>query len=255
MKNLIRDTISRPVFQPLWSQLLKLCHAGMNCGGGQSVEASGEIPALDFVLRTADPSHPFVLFDVGANDGGYLQMALSRTKRDIRVHSFEPQASSVNALRSRFATDPRIHIHHTALGSEVGSVELFIGQGESVSSLHLSETSATGISETVHITTVDLVCAQEKIEHIDFLKIDTEGHEMDVLFGASVALSSDRIFAIQVEFGDTFLPTRFHFIDIYDLLAPKYRVYRILRKGLYEIDRYTHDLEIYKLTNYLFIRR
>ena len=78
---------------------------------------------------------------------------------------------------------------------------------------------------------------------------------MDVLLGAAESLREDRIFAIQVEFGETFLPTRYHFCDIYDLLSDRYKTYRILRNGLYELDRYTPDLEIYKLTNYLCIHR
>ena len=142
-----------------------------------------------------------------------------------------------------------------ALGSEVGSVELFIGLGESTSSLHRSDASETGQSETVQITTVDRICAEQQIGTIDLLKIDTEGHEMDVLAGASKTLRDDRILAIQIEFGETFLPTKYHFCDVYDLLSPKYKLYRVLRQGLYEVDRYTHDLEIYKLTNYLCIHR
>lgn len=255
MKNQIRQMISRPALQPIWMQFLKLCHAGMNCGGGQSVEYSGEIGALDLVLSVADRSAPFVLFDVGANDGEYLQVALSRINRDLRAFSFEPQSASCIALRAQFGSDPRIRISQTALGSEVGSVELFIGQGESTSSLHRSEASETGSSENVQITTLDRVRAEEGVERIDLLKIDTEGHEMDVLLGAAESLREDRVFAIQVEFGETFLPTKYHFCDIYNLLSPRFKIYRVLRHGLYELDRYTPDLEIYKLTNYLCIHR
>jgi FkbM family methyltransferase len=255
MKNQIRQMISRPALQPIWSQLLKLCHAGMNCGGGQSVFASGEIGALDFVLGVADASRPFVLFDVGANDGEYLQAALRRIHRDLRAFSFEPQSASFDRLRAQFGSDPRIHLRQTALGSEIGSVELFFGHGESTSSLHRSQASAMERSETVQIATVDRVRAEEGVEMIDLLKIDTEGHEMDVLLGAAESLREDRVFAIQVEFGETFLPTKYHFCDIYDLLSVRYRIYRILRHGLFELDHYTADLEIYKLTNYLCIHR
>jgi FkbM family methyltransferase len=255
MKNQIRQVISRPALQPIWSQLLKLCHAGMNCGGGQSVHASGEIGALDFVLGIADPSRPFVLFDVGANDGEYLQTALSRTHRDLRAFSFEPQSASFDRLRAQFEGDPRIHLRQTAMGSQIGCVELFIGHGESTSSLHLSQASEIGRSETVQITTVDRVRTEEGVGVIDLLKIDTEGHEMDVLLGATESLREDRVFAIQVEFGETFLPTKYHFRDIHDLLSPRFNIYRILRHGLYEVGRYTPDLEIYKLTNYLCVQR
>src|ERR1700733_209521 len=100
MKNAIRQLLSRPALQPAWTRLLKLCHAGMNCGGGQSVSHSGELGALDFVLRSVPASRPFVLFDVGANDGESLQAALERIDRDVRAYSFEPQSSSFDILRA-----------------------------------------------------------------------------------------------------------------------------------------------------------
>jgi FkbM family methyltransferase len=255
MKNAIRQLISRPALQPAWIHLLKLCHAGMNCGGGQSVRHSGELGALDFVLRSVPASRPFVLFDVGANDGEYLQAALERIDRDVRAYSFEPQSSSFDILRARFERDPRVSLFHTAVGSETGSAELFLEGGGSVSSLHRSENSAPGRSETVQVTTIDRLCAENAIQTIDLLKIDTEGHEIDVLAGAAETLRADRIFAVQVEFGDTFLHTKYHFRDLFDLLSPRYRLYRILRGGLYEVGQYTHDLEIYKLSNYLGIHR
>ena len=59
MKNAIRGLISRPATQPLFLQLLKLCHAAMNYGGGQTVDDSGEIEALEFVRRTMKLSRPF----------------------------------------------------------------------------------------------------------------------------------------------------------------------------------------------------
>jgi len=49
-----------------------------------------------------------------------------------------------------------------------------------------------GIIE-VPIDSIDSFCAQKKIDQIDLLKIDTEGHEMCVLKGAEKLLSEKRI--------------------------------------------------------------
>lgn len=50
----------------------------------------------------------------------------------------------------------------------------------------------------VQLKTLDQVMTEEGIEAIDLLKIDTEGADLDVLQGASLALANERIRFIQV---------------------------------------------------------
>ena len=68
-------------------------------------------------------------------------------------------------------------------------------------------------------------------------------------------LERDRINAIQFEFGDTFLQTPYHFIGFWMLLSPMFKIFRILRRGVFAIDHYAPDLEIYKIANSLCVRR
>jgi FkbM family methyltransferase len=254
MNKAVRSLLSRPSTQPVLLQLLKLCHAGLNYGGGQSVGDSGEIGALEFVSSTS--SGPFILFDVGANDGEYLDAALKTLGHRLTAYSFEPQSLSFKNLRDRFGTDPQVEIRQAALGSVIGSVELFFSsEGETTASLHRDSVSGKVRSERVTQTTVDQVCEEERIEQIDLLKIDTEGHEMNVLLGASQMIESRRIAAIQFEFGDTFLHTSYHFCDVWEMLSARYRIYRILRHGLAEVTRYSSDLEIYKIANFLCVKK
>ncbi len=232
----MRQLLSRPAFQPFWLQLLKLCHAGMNYGGGQSVAMSGELQALAFVQRSLMRSTPLLVFDVGANGGDYLQAVFTVFGQDVRDYSFEPQSSSFLELQSHFGGDPRAVLRNEALGKELTSVDLFFtNDGESTASLRRPGPVGAARSESVYMTTVDQVCRDEGIDRIDLLKIDTEGHEMDVLLGAHDMMEANRISSIQFEFGETFLATDYHFCDIFDLLSPRYRIYRILRHGLFEL--------------------
>jgi FkbM family methyltransferase len=254
VKNAVRGLLSRPSTQPLLLWLLKLCHAGLNYGGGQSVTDSGEIGALKFVSAKWRRS-PFVLFDVGANDGNYLNAALDTIGNRLKAWSFEPQSASFRKLRERFGADARITLKQAAIGSEAGTMQLFFSsEGETTASLHRESISGQMQSEMVSLTTIDRICEEEQIAQIDLLKIDTEGHEMAVLLGASRTINAGSIAAIQFEFGDTFVHTPYHFADIWKLLSPRYVFYRILRHGLIEISRYAPDLEIYKTANFLCIR-
>jgi FkbM family methyltransferase len=252
LKNAIRGLISRPSTQPLFLRLLKLCHAAFNYGGGQNVDSSGEIGALEFVRRTVKFSRPFTLFDVGANDGAYLHFALEVLGEQVKAYAFEPQSASFEVLDKRFANEPRVELMRVAVGNAAGSADLFFGkEGETTASLNSNSTQGQAFSEIVRLTTIDEVCAARGIEHIDLLKIDTEGYEMEVLLGGSVMIETGRVSSIQFEFGDTFLHTPFHFVDFWDLLSSRYRIYRILRHGLWEVPFYSPDLEIYKIANFL----
>jgi FkbM family methyltransferase len=260
-KNVLRGLLSRPVTQPFLLKLLKLCHAGLNYGGGQSPAESGEIGALEFVRDTIGSAKPVTLFDVGANDGDYLSRALSvfgdRGNVDsFEAYSFEPDSTSYSRLQARFANDPRIHLTRAALGEKAGTAELYSdGVGGSNASLHRNPMADLSASETVQLSTVDEVCREAEIKHIDLLKIDTEGHEMEVLLGASSMIGTGRIRFVQFEFGDPFIYTRHHFLDLWKLLSPHFNIHRILRHGLVEVTGYSTDLEIYKIANFLCVRK
>jgi FkbM family methyltransferase len=256
-ENTIRWLTSRPITQPAYFQLAKLCDAGMNYGGGHSVLGSGEMEALSYLHKLFGRGKALTLFDVGANDGEYLEASLHVFGNQVTAWSFEPQSTSFDRLRGRFAEDSRVNLRKTAVGSESGTADLFYRfEGETTASLgreHIYWQSSPDQlrSETVNVSTIDQICMEEYITQIDLLKIDTEGHEFEVLLGASGMVRAGAIFAVQFEFGETLLGTRYHFKDFWDLLSPHYRFHRILRHGLVEISRYSPDLEIYKMSNFL----
>jgi FkbM family methyltransferase len=255
LSNRYRDLLSRPSTQSFFLQILKLCHAALNYGGGQSVDHSGELNVLRCVRDASWLSTPAVIFDVGANDGEYARAASQILGDVAQIWAFEPQSACFQALQSEFAKSERIRTRKLALGKELGTGKLhFDSSGETTASL-AEATSSNGQTEEVQVTTLDEICRQEHIERIDLLKIDTEGFEMDVLLGASDMLNAGRISSLQFEFGHTFLATPYHFHDIWNLLTARYRIYRVLRRGMVEVTSYTHDLEIYKIANFFCIHR
>jgi hypothetical protein len=148
-----------------------------------------------------------------------------------------------------------VSLHKAAISNHVGVAELFFAeQGESVASLCRQSDAQTN-AQKVGVTTVDQFCDENGVDRIQFLKIDTEGKEMEVLQGAARMIQEGRIDFIQFEFGDTFLHTPYHFIDVWNYLSDRYVIYRILRHGLAELRHYSHDLEVYKNANFLSVRR
>jgi len=249
IKNVLRGLISRPPTQPFFLKLLKLCHAALNYGGGQAVEDSGEIDAMRFLRGSENSS--WVVFDVGANNGQYLAQLLKIFPNGIKAYSFEPQAECFMRLTNRFGHDTRVHLENKALGSSVSSAVLSKKADGDLEASLCSLTSGNSDQEIVEVDTLDRFCESKNIQHIDFLKIDTEGWDFNVLQGADTLLKQARIRAIQFEFGDVTLGSPYHFRDFWNLLADEYRIYRLLRHGMVEITGYSPDLEIYKIANFL----
>ena len=98
---------------------------------------------------------------------------------------------------------------------------------------------------------LDEFCSDHKIEHIHFLKMDVEGNELNILNGAKRMIENDSIDFIQFEFGGCNIDSRTFFQDFFYLLKERYRIYRILKNGLYPIDSYSEKYEIFITTNYL----
>ena len=84
----------------------------------------------------------------------------------------------------------------------------------------------------VPVRTLDDVCEERAIAQIDLLKLDTEGHELSVLAGASRLLETHGITALQFEFGGASIDSRVFLRDIIAALGRDYEVFRIVRDGL-----------------------
>ena len=147
------------------------------------------------------------VLDIGANEG-YFARTLRRVGFHGRIVSFEPGAAAYERLRrsanedSLWSVAPR-----TALGNQVGEVQLNVSSNDGLSSsllpmLENLRRSAPDVayvgSEVVPITTLDqmtsgLLSATERV----FLKIDVQGYEFHVLDGAKELLP--RIVGAQLE--------------------------------------------------------
>ncbi|WP_176500822.1 FkbM family methyltransferase [Sphingomonas sp. HMP9] len=146
----------------------------------------------DVCADLASIMKPRTIFDVGANIG---QSAVKFRRRfpEAQIHCFEPSASNADRIRTRSIKN--VEVHQVALGSTAATAML--SQGADPATFHISENG----DAQIRIETIDAFCAENGIERIDFLKIDTEGHDLEVLKGAVAMLDAGRVVAVQVEAG------------------------------------------------------
>lgn len=106
------------------------------------------------------------------------------------------------------------------------------------------------LTEKIQITTLDEYCLTNKIENIDFLKLDVEGNEYNSFLGANRLISEKRIRFIQFEMGGCNIDSKVFWKDIYQLLNRNYKLYRIVGDGLVEFTKYEEFHEIFVYSNY-----
>jgi FkbM family methyltransferase len=147
-----------------------------------------------------------LIFDVGANDGDTAVEAL-KTFPEARVVSFEPHPTTFAKLNARITGDPRHRSVNVALGAEAGEAEMFEYDLSKVNSLtpnaqYAKRFGKEGHSIRVTTTTMDRFCAENGIESVDVLKIDTEGFDLMVLEGCRSMMERGAVKFIYVEFND-----------------------------------------------------
>jgi FkbM family methyltransferase len=145
-----------------------------------------ELKAALALIRTGD-----TVADIGANKGAYLYWLQKAVGRDGKVFAFEPQPRLARYLESvRAARDWRhVQIQDCALSDETGIARLHIpGEADSPgASLEAQPPYATASRQCECRTdTLDRLLGGE--QRISFLKIDVEGHELNVLRGAQQLL-------------------------------------------------------------------
>lgn len=145
------------------------------------------------------------VYDVGAHIG-YLTLLFARLAAE--VYAFEPTTETLPYLRHNVRSKPNVEIVESAAGAAAGSAEMFVetltGQNNTLAdSFQFERTVAqagrvavhTG-HQTVPVVTLDDFAAEHSPP--DFVKIDVEGYEWEVLQGAG-ALLHDRPPALLIE--------------------------------------------------------
>jgi FkbM family methyltransferase len=131
------------------------------------------------------PRHGSTVVDVGANVGTF---AIRQARRGARVYAFEPNPDCYRRLSRSVvenAMTGAIGVFNYAVGARAGVGTLRVPNNQTaLGSLAPVEPDSVSASAVVSITCLDQILPALGIEHVDLLKIDTEGAEVDVLEGA-----------------------------------------------------------------------
>ena len=209
-----RNSPLRRRLSPLYGELLNVVTAGR----GVTAEINGEAFRLDpryrgfiqpnyeadlaRILRLRMPVGSRCL-DIGAHVGIYALQMARWTAPTGQIVAFEPNAGTAAVLRRHLRLngfDGRVRVEPIALGRTPGTSVLYGDAGSGLSRLTAPNPEEPAPHTTdVPVTTVDEYCLDHSFVP-DWMLIDVEGFEFDVLAGATRTIRSrGRSLSIVVE--------------------------------------------------------
>ncbi len=132
------------------------------------------------------------IIDIGANIGE-TSLAFSKlTGEGGKVFSFEPDPQTFIRLTEHLGINECINV--TAINKGLGKTtgELFLEEGQNNSGGNRISPNQINSGKKIEITTLDHFLTITNLEKIDFIKIDVEGYEYNVLLGAEASISKYR---------------------------------------------------------------
>jgi FkbM family methyltransferase len=149
---------------------------------------------INYLLNTIKKNE--TAFDIGAHKAGYTYWMKKAVGKNGKVIAFEPQQNAFHFLTHLKKT---LHLKNVliepfAVSDKIGQSDIFIlQQNNKISyeaSLH-NKYLKNYSRQNVFTTTIDSYCGLHDLQP-QFIKIDVEGHELEVLHGAIDTLRSKR---------------------------------------------------------------
>lgn len=203
----------------------------------------------NYFNKIIDVSNPLI-FDVGANVGQSIE-EYSNHFSNPKFHCFEPDKTAFEILEKKFSNIQNIKLNSFGLGEkkDIKNFNSYLATGKSsFMKLNMNtkfieyKASVEGIHPRDYlvdtynqsIETLDDYCNINNINHIDILKIDTQGYEDKVIEGAVNMINNENIDLIKVEiiFSSVYDRENFNIHDIEKILIPaNYKIFGISTNG------------------------
>jgi len=150
---------------------------------------------LDKVLKKGS-----TVLDIGANIGYYALMELNLIGDNGRLIAVEPSPSNVDLLKKNISLNKKndqVRIVPGAISSKTGKERFYLSHASNLNTFHNYGTVTQHLSgEAIEVNTytvADVLNKEETERGLDLIRMDVEGHEVDVLNGLIDSNSSNRL--------------------------------------------------------------
>jgi len=166
-----------------------------------------------------------VVVDIGCR-WGFAEKFMAKNKL-FQVFGFDPDIEECQRLTQRYSEES-VTLVPMALAEFIGARTLFVTQEPACSSLLQPDPYLTAnysalacarhvASTEVNTTTLDIWASQNNVSIIDYIKIDTQGTELEIIKGGVEVLKKVRSIEVEVEFNPIYFEQAV-FSDVDDFL-------------------------------------
>lgn len=171
------------------------------------------------------------IVDVGGFKGMWTNYVRSIfLNKNKKIYIFEPNNQNFSSLEVAFSTDENIKLINKGVG-EMSTISTYFDLKGNDSIRPMSGFVKREVYDNYEYDTIELdVISLDEYEFdeefLDFVKIDVEGYEFDVLKGMKKLLSESKVKFIQFEYGGTYLDADIKLNELIDFLSDyEYKVY------------------------------
>lgn len=215
-----------------------------------------EFEPIEFAFVWSSVSPSDVFFDVGANIGIYSLAASRLVGSSGNVHAFEPIEQTFKILEKNLALNKTQNViaNCMAVGEAVGNVEIFVNEESVLTSIGQTKRGKVIDRKTVPVLTLDKYAEEKNISEIDFLKIDVEGYEGQVLRGSEKLITRSKDLLILCELSErNYSPLDLSVNDVLEWIQEKgFEVWEVPENG--QPPRQLENLrDSYEINNFIFV--
>ncbi len=185
------------------------CRSGINTTVPKRLLHTYKEVFFDQIYIKKFPNNDFLkgeptIIDIGANVGYFSLFALSKNLK-AKVYSYEPMPNNFELLSKYKRENSKCNFNpfNLAVGSAVGTITLNYNASDSFTT-SASILPLVGENDQIKVKTTTLaeIIESNNIKQIDFLKLDCEGSEYDILYNSEkMLLQNIKTMAIETHIG------------------------------------------------------
>ena len=189
----------------------------------KSPEHNGEYNLISNFIKTCSKNNLLVLFDIGAFNGDWSYFALNEIKKYKKNYKsmllFEPSLSPFMRLLYKFKDFKKIILYQKIVHNcQKKNIKFFVYDSYfGTSSIYKFDQNYQSLL-AVDSTTVDNTLKVNKFNKINFIKCDTEGNDLNVIYGAIKSLVSKKIDIFQFEYNFRWIYSGHSLFNLFNFL-------------------------------------
>ena len=151
-----------------------------------------------------------IIFDVGSHEGKLVKL-MNNLYENATIYCFEPNKSMNDDLKK---IGNNIKVYNYALGEKNEEKQILINKIDLTNTLStvnensfylkiknfiLAKSTKDNMYEQTKVISLENFCTEKKIKNIDFLKLDVEGYEHNVLLGAKNIIKNVKFVMLEIQ--------------------------------------------------------